>query len=74
MTDVPALFDWRERIATGTLLAATGALVGGPVSWWPTTDRVTTAEKARHFVREVHRSGFRLSAASHFVRVRSPPG
>jgi hypothetical protein len=52
--------DWRERIAMGTLLAATGALVDGPVPWWPTTDRVTTAEEARHFVREVHRSGLGL--------------
>jgi thiamine biosynthesis protein ThiC len=49
----------------GTLLAATGALVDGPVPWWPTTDRVTTAEEARHFVREVHRSGL------DFVKVHS---
>ncbi len=62
IADVRTVVDWRERIAAGTLLApriaATGVLVDGPVSWWPTTDRVATAEEARRFVREVHRAGF----------------
>ncbi len=59
--DVPALQDWRERIAAGALLgpriAAAGALVDGPGSIWPTTDQVTTAAEARRFVREAHRLG-----------------
>lgn len=59
--DAATLADWRERIAGGALLgpriAAAGALVDGPVSWWPTTDRVATPEEARRFVREAGGAG-----------------
>jgi len=68
-TDVATLVDWRKRIAAGDLLgpriAAAGALVDGPVSSWPTTDRVATAEEARQFVRQVR------SAGLDFVKVYS---
>jgi cytosine/adenosine deaminase-related metal-dependent hydrolase len=59
--DAAVLGDWRARMAAGTLLApriaAAGALVDGPGSLWPTSERVATAEDARRFVRDVHRAG-----------------
>lgn len=59
--DVPTLTVWREQITAGTLLGprigAAGALVDGPASWWPTTDRVSTADDARRFVRDAHDTG-----------------
>jgi imidazolonepropionase-like amidohydrolase len=57
----PILESWRARATTGTLLtpriAAVGALVDGPASRWPTSDRVGTADEARRAVREIHEAG-----------------
>lgn len=70
--DATTLAEWRRRIRAGTLvgprIGAAGALVDGPVAWWPTADRVATALEARRFVREADRAGL------DFVKVYSNLG
>ncbi|HEX7121840.1 MAG TPA: amidohydrolase family protein [Gemmatimonadaceae bacterium] len=55
--DTSLLAELRRQIAAGTLIgpriAATGALVDGPVSWWPESARVATPEAGREFVHQV---------------------
>lgn len=59
--DVSTLTEWRQRTATGELLApriaAAGILVDGPGSWWPSADSVATPGEAREFVRGVRAHG-----------------
>lgn len=55
--DTSLLAELRAQIAAGALagprIAAAGALVDGPVSWWPADARVATPEAGREFVHQV---------------------